>query len=166
MPDFKLWTPERCRRYLKRADYSEVARATIKEMHRQVGELVLDERGLARRGLLLRHLVMPGLVDETEAILRWVAEELGPGTYLNLMGQYYPYANVGKDGKYTEIDRPLYREEYERALAAAEALGLHRLDARSRVEGANLLKAPTTGRQLEEHDPAHPGRGDPAARLS
>ena len=79
MPDFKLWTSELARRYLKRAHYPDVARETIREMHRQVGDLVLDERGLARRGLLLRHLVMPGMLDETEAILRWVADELGPG---------------------------------------------------------------------------------------
>jgi len=78
MPDFKLWTLERARHYLKRADYPEVARAAIKEMHRQVGDLVVDERGLARHGLLLRHLVLPGMVDETEAILRFIAEELGP----------------------------------------------------------------------------------------
>ena len=86
MPDFKLWTSERARRYLKRADYPEVARTAIREMHRQVGDLVLDGEGLARRGLLLRHLVMPGLLDETHAILRFVAEELGPRTYVNLMG--------------------------------------------------------------------------------
>src|SRR5919109_3971025 len=79
MPDFKLWTRETARRYLKRADYPDVARETIKEMHRQVGDLVLDEDGLARSGLILRHLVMPGLLDETEAILRWIAEELGTG---------------------------------------------------------------------------------------
>jgi putative pyruvate formate lyase activating enzyme len=71
MPDFKLWTCEAARRYLKRPDYADVARESVKEMHRQVGDLVLDERGLARRGLILRHLVMPGLLDETEAILRF-----------------------------------------------------------------------------------------------
>jgi putative pyruvate formate lyase activating enzyme len=89
MPDFKLWTSERARRYLKRADYPDVAREGIKEMHRQVGDLVVDERAMARRGLILRHLVMPGLLDETEAILHWIAEELGTGCYVNLMAQYY-----------------------------------------------------------------------------
>ncbi len=140
MPDFKLWTRERARRYLKRADYPDVARETIREMHRQVGDLVLDERGLARRGLLLRHLVMPGLLDETEAILRWVAEELGPGTYVNLMSQYYVSGRVGRDGEYLEIARGLRRREYEQALAVAEELGL-RLDARSRSEGRALAWA-------------------------
>jgi putative pyruvate formate lyase activating enzyme len=138
MPDFKLWSAERARRYLKRADYPEVARSAIKEMHRQVGDLVIDVRGLARRGLLVRHLVLPGLVDETEEILRFVAAELGPNTYVNLMGQYYPHARVGRDGKYLEIDRRLRREEYERALAIADDLGLTRLDARSRAERISL----------------------------
>ena len=151
MPDFKLWTLERTRRYLQRTNYGEVARAAITEMHRQVGDLELDERGLATRGLLLRHLVMPGLVDETEAILAWVAEELGSDTYVNLMGQYYPCAKVGRDGKHSEIDRPVYREEYERALAAAERLGLRRLDGRSRAECVALPSA-------EGDDPDAPAR--------
>jgi putative pyruvate formate lyase activating enzyme len=139
MPDFKLWSSERARRYLKRADYAEVARAAIKEMHRQVGDLVLDERGLARRGLILRHLVMPGLLDETEAILRWVAEELGPGCYVNLMAQYYVSGKVGKNGDYLEIARGLHSDEYEGALELAEELGL-RLDARSRDRGLALAR--------------------------
>jgi putative pyruvate formate lyase activating enzyme len=140
MPDFKLWTSELARRYLKRADYPDVARRTIREMHRQVGDLVLDERGLARRGLLLRHLVMPGMLDETEAILRWVAEELGPGTYVNLMAQYYLSGRVGRDGEFPEIARGIHREEYERARDLAEQLGL-RLDARSRSEARSLASA-------------------------
>jgi len=140
MPDFKLWTREAARRYLKRADYPEVAREAIREMHRQVGDLVLDGRGLAVRGLLLRHLVMPGLLEETEAILRFVAEELGPGCYVNLMAQYYPSGKVGQGGEYREIDRRLRREEYSEALALAESLGL-RLDPRSRAEGRLLARA-------------------------
>ena len=138
MPDFKLWTAERSRRYLKRADYPEVARVAMVEMHRQVGELVLDRDGLARRGLLVRHLVLPGLVDETEEILRFIAEEIGPSTYVNLMGQYRPHARVGEDGRYVELDRLLRREEYELALASAEAVGLSRLDARSAAERFSL----------------------------
>ena len=140
MPDFKLWTSETARRYLKRADYPDVARETIKEMHRQVGDLVLDERGLARRGVILRHLVMPGLLGETEAILRWVAEELGTGCYVNLMAQYYVSGKVGKEGQYLEIARGIHREEYERALALAVDLGL-RLDARSVGERHRLAGA-------------------------
>jgi putative pyruvate formate lyase activating enzyme len=139
MPDFKLWTRERARAYLKRADYPDVARETVKGMHRQVGELVLDENGMARRGLLLRHLVMPGLLDETEAVLRFVAEELGPGTYVNLMAQYYPSGRVGSE-EFAELDRHVYREEYEEALLIADALGL-RLDRRSRSERRLLARA-------------------------
>jgi len=138
MPDFKLWSEERCRRYLKRRDYAEVARAALREMHRQVGDLVLDEHGLAVHGLLLRHLVLPGLLDETEAILRFVAAELGTGTYLNLMAQYRPEARVGRDGEFRELDRRVHRDEFEQAWALAERLGFHRLDARSLAEARTL----------------------------
>jgi putative pyruvate formate lyase activating enzyme len=140
MPDFKLWTSEAARRYLKRADYPDVARETIVEMNRQVGDLVLDGRGMARRGLIVRHLIMPGLLAETEAILRFVAEELGTGTYVNLMSQYYVSGKVGKNGQYAEIARGIHREEYEQALALARELGL-RLDPRSVGERHRLAHA-------------------------
>jgi putative pyruvate formate lyase activating enzyme len=140
MPDFKLWTGALARRYLKRADYPDVARTTIAEMHRQVGDLVLEERGMARRGVILRHLMMPGLLDETEAILHWVAETLGTGCYVNLMAQYYVSGKVGRDGKYLEIARGIHREEYEQALALARELGL-RLDPRSASERFALARA-------------------------
>jgi putative pyruvate formate lyase activating enzyme len=140
MPDFKLWSSETAKRYLKRADYPDVARESIKEMYRQVGDLVLDERGMARRGLILRHLIMPGLIEETEAILRFVAEELGPGCYVNLMAQYYVSGKVGQDGQYGEIARGIHREEYERALALATELGL-RLDPRSVGDRHRLVRA-------------------------
>ena len=129
MPDIKLWTREHARRYLGKREYADVMRANVKEMHRQVGDLVLDDRGLARKGLIVRHLVMPGLLDETEAILRFVADELGPDTYVNLMGQYYP---AGRTDKYEEIDRKPRRDELERAFELADGLGLKRLDPRSR----------------------------------
>jgi putative pyruvate formate lyase activating enzyme len=135
MPDFKLWTSEAARRYLKRADYPEVARETLVEMNRQVGDLVLDERGLARRGLILRHLL-----EETEAILRFVSEELGTGTYVNLMVQYDVSGKVGQNGQYGEIARGIHREEYEQALALARELGL-RLDSRSVGERHRLARA-------------------------
>ncbi len=135
MPDFKLWSSEPSRRYLAKRDYREVACATVTAMQRQVGELVFDERGLARRGLLVRHLVMPGLIDETERILRWIAEELGRGTYVDLMAQYYP---AGRTSEFPEIDRHPYREELERAYELADGLGLRRLDARSRTRFREL----------------------------
>jgi putative pyruvate formate lyase activating enzyme len=140
MPDFKLWTSEAARRYLKRADYPDVARQTIVEMHRQVGDLVLDERGLAQCGLIVRHLIMPGLLEETEAILRFVAEELGTATYVNLMAQYQVSGKVGQDGRFAEIARGIHREEYEQALGLARELGL-RLDPRSVAERRHLAHA-------------------------
>jgi putative pyruvate formate lyase activating enzyme len=140
MPDFKLWTSETARRYLKRADYPDVARETIVEMNRQVGDLVLDGHGMARRGLIVRHLIMPGLVEETEAILHFVAEELGAGTYVNLMAQYYVSGKVGRNREYEEIARGIHREEYDQALALACELGL-RLDPRSVGERRRLAGA-------------------------
>jgi putative pyruvate formate lyase activating enzyme len=129
MPDLKLASRERARRYLGKREYAEVAMRNVKEMHRQVGDLVLDADGMASSGLIVRHLVMPGLLDETEEVLRFVAEELGPETYVNLMGQYYP---AGKVEKYEEINRRPERSELERAFEIADGLGLRRLDARSR----------------------------------
>jgi putative pyruvate formate lyase activating enzyme len=132
MPDFKYWSAERSREYLKAEDYPDVARATIREMHRQVGPLVLDRAGLARRGLLIRHLVMPGALEETRAILTWVARELGPDTYVNLMDQYYPAGKVAAD-RYPELNRRLASWEFARAREIARELGLRRLDERVSV---------------------------------
>ncbi len=140
MPDFKVWTSEAGRRYLRRPDYPDVARRTVKEMHRQVGPLTFDHDGLAVRGLLVRHLVMPGMLDETEAILRWNAEELGPDTYVNLTQQYYPAGLVTRRDDYAEIDRHLSSDEYERAVGIAEKLGLRRLDPRSLASGRASLE--------------------------
>ena len=131
MPDLKLMSRDAARRYVGKREYAEVARANVKEMKRQVGDLVLDEDGLARRGLIVRHLLMPGMLDETAAVLRFVADELGPGTYVNLMGQYYPAGKVGND-RYEEIDRHPTRSELAAAFAIADELGLRRLDTRSR----------------------------------
>jgi len=138
MPDFKLWSSELARRCLAKRDYPEVVRHSVREMHRQVGDLVLDEHGMALRGLIVRHLVMPGLVGETEAILRFVADELGPNTYVNVMAQYYP---AGRSGEFPEIDRHLYQSEFARALELAQDLGLRRLDKRSRTALPRLAAA-------------------------
>ena len=99
------------------------ARVAIEEMRRQVGPLELDQDGLAARGLLVRHLVMPGMLDETRAILGWIARELGPDTYVNLMDQYYPAGKVSAT-TYPEIDRRLQRREFTEAQAIARELGL------------------------------------------
>jgi putative pyruvate formate lyase activating enzyme len=105
-------------------------------MHRQVGDLRFGPDGLARRGLLVRHLVMPGQTDETEAIMRWLAEEVSEDTYVNLMGQYQPQYRVGelgRDGKplYPSINRRPTEDEMIAAYRAARAAGLHRFDARA-----------------------------------
>ena len=128
MPDFKYWSVELSRAHLKAEDYPEVARAALKEMHRQVGDLVVDAAGIARRGILLRHLVMPGQLEQTRAILEWIARELSPNTYVNLMDQYRPAGKVN-GSRYAEINRGLTSAEYREALDIAEGLGL-RLDGR------------------------------------
>ena len=128
MPDLKYWSEERSRTYLKAEDYPEAARAAIRAMHRQVGVLVLDADGLARRGLLVRHLVMPGGLGETRAILEWIATELGPETYVNLMDQYRPAGKVDAT-RYSDINRRVTSHEFREAQEIARDLGL-RLDSR------------------------------------
>ena len=129
MPDFKYWSAERSRTYLKAENYPEAARAAIQAMHRQVGELVIDADGLAKRGLLIRHLVMPGCLDDTRAILEWIVHTLGPDTYVNLMDQYYPAGKVSAQ-QYPEINRGLSTAEFRHARAFAREIGLRRLDER------------------------------------
>lgn len=131
MPDFKYWEGERCARYLKARDYPQAARAAIREMHRQVGDLTLDDSGLARRGLLVRHLVMPEGIEDTKKILHFLATEISPNTYVNLMDQYRPAARVNSE-KYSEINRRPTPAEYEEALEIAGVEGLKRLDERRR----------------------------------
>ncbi len=128
MPDFKVWTKQSAMRYLKAKDYPEVARRVVLEMHRQVGPLRVDESGLARRGVLVRHLVMPGLVDEARAIFRFLADEISPDTYVNVMGQYRPEY---RSADYAEIDRRPSAEELAQARAACGEVGLTRLDQRA-----------------------------------
>ena len=135
MPDFKFWDRETARRLAKAKDYPDRAREAIAEMHRQVGTLKFGPDGLARRGLLVRHLVMPGQSAEAEAIFRWLAEEVSPDTYVNIMGQYRPEYEVGqiaRDGtaKFVEINRRPDRDELARAFEAARRAGLWRFDAR------------------------------------
>jgi putative pyruvate formate lyase activating enzyme len=140
MPDIKLSSGDKTRRYLRKPNYAEFAFPAVKEMNRQVGALRFGERGLARRGLLVRHLLMPGLLEETKAVLRFVADELGPDTYVNLMAQYYPAGLVGGNGRdgYEDINRHVDREEFAAAVEFARTLGLTRLDARS-IGGGELL---------------------------
>ena len=135
MPDFKFWHRESARVLCKAKDYPEVARAAVREMHRQVGDLRFSRDGIARRGLLVRHLVMPGQAEETKAIMQWLADEISTDTYVNIMGQYRPQYQVGeiaRDGKprYQAIDRRPTRGEMAAAYQAAHNAGLTRLDRR------------------------------------
>src|SRR5262249_41013063 len=90
MPDFKFWDADTTKWIVKAKDYPAVARRTIKEMHRQVDDLVLNANGLARRGVLVRHLVMPNQLAGTRDIMRFLAREVSPNTYVNIMAQYRP----------------------------------------------------------------------------
>jgi len=130
MPDFKFWDEELCKKFLNAPDYAENAKIVIKEMFRQVGHLKFDENGLALKGLLVRHLVMPNLLDQSKKILEWLANEIGKDCYVNVMEQYYPAGLVlAQPKKFKEIARPLRWSEYEEILNYAKKLGL-RLDVR------------------------------------
>jgi len=128
MPDFKYWDSEVSRRYSKAENYPEAVKEGLKEMHRQVGDLVLDQQNLARRGIILRHLIMPGGLAGTREVMRFVAREVSRDTYVNLMDQYYP---AGKTERYPEIHRRITRQEYQEAFHAARAEGIWRLDPRA-----------------------------------
>jgi len=122
MPDFKFWDGRWADVFCRAPDYPEVARAALKEMHRQVGDLRMDERGIARRGLLVRHLVMPNDVAGTREVMRFLAEQVSRDTYVNVMAQYRPCYRASSDPK---IGRRLSRTEHERALSWAREAGLH-----------------------------------------
>jgi putative pyruvate formate lyase activating enzyme len=133
MPDFKYWEPETARRLSKAGDYPERAREAVLEMQRQVGPLTFTSDGLAVRGLLMRHLVMPGLVHESRAIFEWLAREVSPDTFVNVMGQYHPDHRVGKRlpsgaRRFADIDRRPTSREMAEAVAAARQAGLWRLE--------------------------------------
>jgi putative pyruvate formate lyase activating enzyme len=129
MPDFKFWDERLSLRFLKAKDYPEAARRAVKEMHRQVGDLRFDENGMALRGVLVRHLVMPGQIGGTEEIMRFLAEEVSPDIYINIMDQYSPAGKVTGQ-KYEEINRPTTGSEYHEAIRAAQQAGLWRFDTR------------------------------------
>ncbi len=128
MPDLKSADPETCKRLLNAEDYPETARAAIKEMYRQVGDLQINEQGIATRGLLVRHLVMPNDLAGTRENMRFLAREVSRNTYVNIMDQYRP---CGMAFEYPEIARSVTHQEYTRALDAAREEGITRLDRRT-----------------------------------
>lgn len=125
MPDMKWGDSRAAHRHSHVRDYWEVNRAAVREMHRQVGDLRLDSRGIALRGLLVRHLVLPGDLANTRRVLEFIAREISPHTYVNLMDQYYPCYRADE---YPPLDRRLTPAEYAAALKAARELGLTRLE--------------------------------------
>jgi putative pyruvate formate lyase activating enzyme len=125
MPDMKYADPEVARRYSRARDYVAVNRAAVREMHRQVGDLVVDRDGVARRGLLVRHLVLPNGLSGTAEVLRFVAEEISPDTYVNLMDQYRPCFEAAE---HEPLARRPTSAELRQALEAARRAGLRRLD--------------------------------------
>lgn len=141
MPDFKFWSSRTAARLAKAKDYPDRAREAIQEMHRQVGDLRLTAEGLACRGLLVRHLVMPAQLDESREIFRFLSG-LSRDTFVNIMGQYRPSYEVGtgvlsgRDAgaiRYEEVNRTLTAAELEAAYEAAREAGLWRFDRRGPV---------------------------------
>jgi len=127
MPDLKYADPAAAERFSNAPDYPEVAKTAIREMHRQVGDLALDDQGIAVRGLLVRHLVLPNGLAGTAEAMRFLAQEISPNTYVNVMAQYRPCADARM---YPEIDRPVTTQEHREAVNAALDAGLARLDDR------------------------------------
>ena len=125
MPDMKYADSIVARRYSHIRDYAEINRAAVKEMHRQVGDLVLDSRGIAQRGLLVRHLVLPDDLANTEQVMAFLAREISPDTYVNIMDQYHPCYRADE---HPELNRTITRREYRHAVQLAGEQGLHRLD--------------------------------------
>jgi putative pyruvate formate lyase activating enzyme len=125
MPDLKYADGSVSGKYSDVPDYPEKARTALREMHRQVGDLAMDDSGVARRGLLVRHLVLPEGLAGSEACFRFLADELSPDTYVNVMDQYRPSYRAYD---YPQVSRRLTREEFAVARRAALDAGLLRLD--------------------------------------
>lgn len=124
LPDFKYADPDYGLRYSKVEDYPTFAKIAFKEMHRQVGDLVMDEEGIAIRGLLVRHLVLPGGLAGTSQVMRFLAEEISKDTYVNVMDQYRPCFRAFE---HPPLDRRITQDEFDQAVEACKACGLHRL---------------------------------------
>lgn len=129
MPDFKFWDPAVAEECCSAPDYPRRAREALLEMHRQVGDLQMDAAGIATRGLLVRHLVMPERLAGSSEILRFIAREISPNTYVNVMDQYHP---CGGALAMPKLRRRITRQEFRDALEAARDAGLTRLDERHR----------------------------------
>jgi putative pyruvate formate lyase activating enzyme len=122
-PDFKYGDSAVAKKYSSAPDYFQVAKEVVKEMHRQVGDLMLDGEGIAYRGLLVRHLVLPNDLGGSEKVLRFIAKEVSTGTYVNIMAQYRP---CGRAHEFPELARKPTLAEYRRAVDIARGFGLKR----------------------------------------
>lgn len=121
LPDFKYVTPALSKALSGAGDYPEIALRAIKEMYRQMGStLITDENGKAERGMLIRHLVLPGHVEESKKVLDAIAEELSPGVNISLMSQYHP---MHKAASFPPLDRSLHKSEYDAVVSYMNELG-------------------------------------------
>jgi len=130
MPDFKFWDPEVAEKTCDAKDYPEIARQAVMEMHRQVGDLIIDDSGIARRGLLIRHLVLPHGLAGTREAMRFLANKISKHTYVNIMPQYRP---CGRAHEFKELSSSLSTKDFKDAMQAAAEEGITRFDSRRRV---------------------------------
>lgn len=126
MPDFKYWDEDAAVKFSEAPGYAEIAKAAVKEMHRQVGDLIIDSHGIALKGLLVRHLVLPEGLAGTQNIMRFLVQEISPNTYVNIMDQYRP---CGDAHKYPPINRCITIDEYKEAINLAKEEGIIRFDS-------------------------------------
>lgn len=157
LPDFKVWENSTSKRYLKADNYADVAKESIKEMYKQVGDICFTPDGLAKQGVLVRHLVMPGQEDEAQKIVQWLAENVSKDLYVHIMEQYHPRAHVGKakrksranesevgepkdpeEVRYAEINRPIKDDELSAVRRAARDAGLWRFVEAAEHGGFNI----------------------------
>ena len=124
MPDAKYSDDKIALKYSNAPNYFEIMKKVIKEMHRQVGDLVVNEEGIAVKGLLVRHLVLPNNLAGSEKIFEFIASEISKNTFLNIMDQYYP---AWKAYQYPELSRKITEEEFQEAINLAKKLGLKRI---------------------------------------
>jgi putative pyruvate formate lyase activating enzyme len=158
LPDFKVWSNTTSKRLLKADNYAEVAMESVKAMHDQVGDLCFTPDGIAKKGLLVRHLVMPGYESEGQEIMKWIAGYVSRDVFVNIMEQYHPDAHVGKPKhprrsaatdtggnavpqetiRYGEINRHVTKEEVSAVRQAAEKAGLWRFCDPPKHDGFNI----------------------------
>ena len=156
LPDFKVWKDATSKRLLKADNYTSVAMESIKAMYTQVGDLAFTPDGIAKKGVLVRHLVMPGKEDEGQEIVKWLADNVSKDIFVNIMEQYHPDAHVGKHKRtkstvpsqtmeesgeavrYADINRPVNKEEIGIVQRAARAAGLWRFAEAAEHGGFNI----------------------------